>query len=31
MVKLLCLLLKHITTKGTIIYEHKGQLEKIKW
>jgi len=31
MVRFLCFLLKRITTKGTIIYEHNGKLEKIKW
>lgn len=31
MVKFLCKLLKRLTTKGTVIYEHRGKLEKIKW
>ena len=31
MVKILCKLLQRITTKGTVIYEHNGKLEKIKW
>lgn len=31
MVRILCALLKKLTTKGTAIYERKGKYEKIKW
>lgn len=31
MIRILCALLKRITTKGTVIYEKNGKYEKIKW
>jgi hypothetical protein len=31
MIKILCKLLQKLTVKGTIIYDHNGKLEKIKW
>lgn len=31
MIKILCKLLQKLTVKGTIIYDRKGKLEKIKW